>query len=584
MERKEVLGLTGKEAKVRLAKFGLNELEKRSRIVWWKILLSQFKSPLIYVLLLAALVTFFMKEMVDTAVIMVAVVVNAVLGFVQEFKAEKSLEALSDLISSKAEVKRDGKWIKIDSKEVVVGDVVRLAIGRVVPADGVWVVEDGVFINEAILTGESAPVEKKEYRSDLKRRFTGIGLEYKAFMGTVVERGIGEMVVVKTAGKTKMGKIALGVRGVNGESTPLQKKLGVLSKQLAIFVGIVTLAVLIIGLAVGDEFSQIFPTAVALAVAAIPEGLVVSLTVILAIGMRRILKRKALVRKLLAAETLGGVDVICADKTGTITEGKMTAAGVVTSIDDPLSKQLGGIKYQNKRVIKILIEAMVLCNDMRDPLEVAMESWALSHINKFGGKAKLSEYERLDELPFDLQYKYIVTRHRQDRDRVIEFLSGAPEVVLSKIKNLSKKNKERWLRQLSQLGSMGYRMVGFGYKQFSVASFQRSVKIKREEVGDYKWLGLVVFEDPVRRGVAESLFQAKRAGIDIKVITGDYKETAWAVVRQAGLAMGEPDARVLLTGEEIARFSDDELERRIGDVILFAHQRVIKNAVITYVH
>ena len=561
-------GLTKEEARRERKIFGKNEILKKNEVRWWQVVFNQVKSPLIYVLLLAAGATFLMKEYVDSLVIMVAVVLNTVLGFVQEFKAEKSLESLSKLLSTKALVKREGKWMKINASLLVPGDVVRLEIGRTVPADGVLVKEDGVFMSEAILTGESVPVEKKTFElgESFKKGEYGwygkVKSVYKGFMGTVVEKGIGELLVVKTGNKTRMGKIAKNVVRKEIQETPLQKRLKVLSKQLAILVGLISFFVFIVGVFSGREVLEVFETAVALAVAAIPEGLVISLTVILTVGMGRILKEKALVRKLLAAETLGGVDVICLDKTGTITIGEMKAVGGVVN---PSAKVLERLECGKSVTCDWLVKGAVLCNDLRDPLETAMEKWAEEGLRKnFNEK-----HPRVDGLPFDHKFRYIATLHDfVDEKSQIEFISGAPEVVLSKCE-VGKKDKKDWSKAFKKLGNKGYRLVGFGYKKT-----KGKKKLSRDQIKGYKWVGVVVYEDPVREGVKESLKGASKAGIDVKVITGDYKETAWAVLSQAGLVEGKIDERQVMVGKDLEGLDDGvvsgRLMRRVEKTVLFA--------------
>lgn len=559
-------GLTKEEAGRKRLKYRRNEIGKRKVVRWWQVLLEQIKSPLIYVLLLAAGVTFFLGEYIDAGVIMAAVVLNTVLGFTQEFKAEKSLEKLSSLISTKARVKREDKWVKIDAALLVPGDVVRLEIGQTVPADGVLVKEDGVFMSEAILTGESVPVEKRTFRLDSDDEgedFAWYGKtkdECKGFMGTVVGKGIGELLVVRTGSKTRMGEIAGKVVRKKIQKTPLQERLGGLSKQLAVLVGVIILIVLGVGIISGREILEVFEVGVALAVAAIPEGLAVSLTVILTIGMGRILKRKALVRKLLAAETLGGVDVACLDKTGTITKGEMKAVGgVIEPKLEVLKRSACGKTAKGNWLIK----GAVLCNDMRDPLEVAMDEWAREKRVNLGG------HERVDELPFDPKYKYIVTLDDlKERGGQVEFVSGAPEVILDKCK-MGEKERLRWRSVFGGLGSKGYRMVGFGYKKT-----KNKKKLERSQVKGYEWIGVVVYEDPVREGVAESLVGAKEAGIEVKVITGDYKETAWAVLNQAGLVEGNLNEGLVMVGRDLEEIKEGEvakdLAERMEKTVLFA--------------
>src|SRR3989338_2437781 len=341
-------GLSEEEARKRLSVYGRNEVKVDEGRVWVRILFGQVKSPLVYVLLIASGASLLLGDVVDAGVIFLAVLINTVFGFFQEYRAEKSMEAFSKLLTPKARVKRGDEWKEIDASLLVPGDVVKLTIGWKVPADGLLIVEDDMYLGEAILTGESMPVAKK----------TGS----EVYMGTVVEKGLGEMLVVRTGSRTKMGGIAKVVRERGIGRTPLQKRLDRLTGQLTLVVSVVAGGVFIYGVMTGNSFLTFLNTSVALAVAAIPEGLVVGLTVILAVGMKRILKRKAIVRGLMAAETLGSVSVICLDKTGTITEGKMTAVGAVTDIGEGVDEQK----------MKWLVEGAVLCKDQRDPLEISL--------------------------------------------------------------------------------------------------------------------------------------------------------------------------------------------------------------------
>ncbi len=542
-----ITGLTEAEAAEKLKIYGRNEVAVRTGKRWYRLLLSQLRSPLVYVLIIAGVVSFLLADWVDSVVILMAVVLNTIFGFAMEYKAEKNMEALSKLLAPRARVKRGEEWVEVDAATLVPGDVVKLTIGWKVPADGELVVEDGMFLNEAILTGESSSVAKK------------VGAE--AFMGTVVEKGVGEMLVVTTGIKTRVGMIAKTAKEAETEKTPLQKRLGGLTKQLTVVIVVVAGGIFVTGLISGRSTLTLLNTAVALAVAAIPEGLVVGLTVILAVGMKRILAKKAVVRGLVAAETLGSVSVICLDKTGTITEGKMTAVGAVSDLEGS----------HDKEKMKWLVWGTVLCNDQRDPLEVSMLDWGRRHPLA----PEESGFLRVDELPFDHKHKYIVTRHEISKKvkgkrikEFIEFISGAPEVVLG-LSVLPGAENKRWTERFAVLGNKGYRMVAMAMKKLPAK--EANQKIKRETVGGYKWLGLILFEDPVRRGVAELLLKATKAGIGLKVITGDYKETAWACMRQVGLAEGNVvDEELVVTGDELSKLGGKEKVERINKAILFA--------------
>lgn len=496
------VGLTQKEAEEILKIDGLNEIKRKKRVGDWQLMLAQLKSPLIYVLLGAMAITGgLLKDKEDTIMIGIAVVFNTILGYFQERKANRALEALALVLTPKAKVKRDGQWREIEADQIVVGDWVRLEMGSKVPADGQVVKADALSCNEAVLTGESGAVEKSINK-----------VRNLVYMGTVVVSGIGEMIVEQVGSQTEFGKIAESLQETKEPKTPLQRQLNQLANVLTWIVVIVSLAVAGAGLSTGMSLTEIFPVAVALAVAAIPEGLAVALTVILAIGMQRILKQKALVRKLMAAETLGGVSVIACDKTGTLTEGKMRVVKALTENESLLRK------------------AAAWCNDMRDPLEVAMNDW--------------SEYResanRLDSIPFDHKYNYIATLHpfasAQGKSNLL-LVSGAPEEILARCKLTG---KTVWQEKFEKEAGKGQRLVGFAYQEVS----SNKKKISREEIKDLQWLGILVYEDPIREGVKEALTQAKRAGIKIKLITGDYQFTAEAVAFKLGIDKEDVYSRI----------------------------------------
>lgn len=496
-------GLTQKEAEKRLKTAGLNEIRRKKRVGDWQLMLAQLKSPLIYVLLGAMAITGgLLKDKEDTIMIGIAVVFNTILGFFQERKANRALEALALVLTPKAKVKRDGQWREIEARQIVVGDLVRLEIGNKVPADGRVVKADALSCNEAVLTGESAAVVKQ--------------VKDKVMMGTVVVSGIGEMIVEQIGSETEFGRIAESLEETKEPATPLQRQLNQLARALTGIVVAVSLAVAGVGLSTGMSLKEIFPVAVALAVAAIPEGLAVALTVILAIGMQRILKQKALVRKLMAAETLGGVSVIACDKTGTLTEGKMRVVKALTD-NEPL-----------------LRKAAAWCNDMRDPLEIAMNDWA--HSDREGSELELLKVrnlgKRLDSIPFDHKYNYIAILHPG-----LLLVSGAPEEILARCKLTGKAG---WQEKFEKEARKGQRLVGFAYQEVD----SNKKKINREEIKDLRWLGVLVYEDPIREGVKEVLQQAKKAGIKIKLITGDYQATAEAVAFKLGIQKQDVYSRI----------------------------------------
>lgn len=540
----KLAGLTSNEAALRLKKYGPNELKKQRTFSSLKILFNQFTSPLIYILLLAGIVTFFLHHLTDTVVILAAVAVNTALGFYQEQKSQKSMTALRSLLVPVAKVIRDGRQQVIEAKNLVPGDLVILTIGTQIPADGILVESTDLTVNEAILTGESLPVAKKT-SPNLGVVESAVDKQGQmAFMGTTIESGIAKMVVTKTGMSTCLGGLGKVVLSLSEEKTPLQIQIGQIAKNLALIVGGVTLLIFFLGKFLGYETFQIFTTSVAVAVAAIPEGLVVTLTVILSLGMQRILKRKALVRQLLATETLGSVSVICADKTGTLTEGKM--------------KVVEALVGEEKEK---LVEAAILCNDMRDPLEVAMMDWALRENQKepISKDKLLRKYKRLDEIPFNPTDKYIATLHGGDKKLL--FLSGAPEVILAHSK-LTKKDFQIWQEKFENYGQKGYRLVGFAYQEMKDAK----TKIENSDLKGLQWLGILIYEDPIRRGVKEALKECQQAGIKVKVITGDYLSTSLAVLKKLGIE----DHQKVLEGEQLEKMNLEQLKKIVSRVVLFA--------------
>ena len=520
----EQIGLTTAEVEKRLSKFGPNILPEKPPPSDISIFLSQLKNPLIYVLIFAGLATFFLKHFSDAVIIAMAVIINTILGFFQERRAGKALSALKSLVSPQAEVVRDGKRKKVGANEVVPGDIIVLSQGMKVPADGKLVFVNRMFINEAILTGESQPASKANNE--------------KVYMGTVVSSGQGAMEAQVTGALTQIGKIAEGVQE-NSEDTPLKKQIGRFSKQLLVLVVFLTLFVFVIGLASGESLIEIFKTAVALAVSAIPEGLIVSLTVVLAIGMQRILRRNGLVRNLTSAETLGGVTTICIDKTGTLTQGKMTVTDVVGDTVE-LAKQA------------------ILANDLDDPLVIAAFEWARGYIKDY-----IQEHPRLDSIPFSSKERFFASLNKWKKGENIIFVSGAPDSLLS-WSDIKESEKEKVMQEIEDLTKEGKRVIGFSRKVVPSSNKRLS---KEDVKGSLNWIGLLSFSDPVRPGVRDALSKANEAGIKIIVITGDYANTAEAVLTEIGMSISETEE---LLGEDLEKLSVEELAEAVRHIKLFA--------------
>jgi P-type Ca2+ transporter type 2C len=533
-------GLSHGEAVKRYRKHGPNTLPEKPLPGVFVILLQQLKSPLVYILLFAAIVTFFLGHFADTLIILLAVFVNTVLGFVQEQRANKSLYALKKMVQPRAFVIRDGVKSQIPSEEVVPGDICILNQGDKIPADGEIIKENRLYINESLLTGESVSVNKKV--GDV------------VFMGTIVSSGQTVIEVKTTGALTQMGKIALEVQ-LPDEDTPLTKQLKIFSNQLTVLVALLTIFVFVMGLLTGKGLVEIFKTSVALAVSSIPEGLLVGLTVVLAIGMQRILKRKGLVRNLVSAETLGGVTTICVDKTGTLTQGKMQVTEFVGNVQD------------------LALQATV-ANDLDDPMLIAAHEWAHQFTysqSKSSERDVLqqtidSRYKRLDSIPFSSRERYFVSLNKFSSKENIIFLNGAPEILLEHC-ILSESEKREISEEIDRLAHDGKRLIGFARKQ--VISSKN--ELSEDDIGEnYNWVGILAFSDPVRPDIKQAFEKTHSAGIKLIVITGDYPQTAVYTMKQIGIEV--KDGSVVL-GDELAKMTAADLcmkLKKTTGVLLFA--------------
>lgn len=523
------MGLTQVEANEILTKHGPNALPEKSPPSPLKLFLSQLKSPLVYILLFAGIISFIFKEYADATVIGFAVFINTILGFLQEKKAENALLALKKLIHPQAKVIRDGKRTVINVENVVPGDTCIIDAGDKIPADGKIIYANRLFLTEAILTGESVAVSK-DVKGDV-------------YMGTVVTAGQGKFVVDKTGEETEIGKIAQSVQETF-EDTPLRRQLVKFSKLLTYLVAILTAFVFIAGLVSGKEIFEIFETSIALAVSAIPEGLLVGMTVVLAIGMQRILKAKGLVRNLVSAETLGGVTTICLDKTGTLTEGKMQVTDVVGD-ETSIAKQL------------------VIANDLDDPLVIASFEWASKKLSLKDVKGEtvdnyLDKHTRLDSIPFSSKERFFASLNKVGPNTKVLFVNGAPEFLME-WSNLTKKEKEDIKKEIDKLTSEGKRVIGLCKKK---VPFTKDY-IKLDDVKkDLDWVGILGLSDPLRHGVKDALEKTKEAHVKLLVITGDYAQTAVSIVNQLGIKVEEKD---IILGSELEKMSSDSLRSQLKD-------------------
>ena len=514
MNHNHIDGLSSREVIELQHKYGENALPEAKRKTPFQHFFSQFSSPLILILIIAGVITYFLKDYKDTVVILLAVFINTLLGFYQEMKAEGALHALKNMISPKARVIRDAKEITIDVKDLVPGDHVIIHDGDVIPADGTCFDAQSLSVNESHLTGESLAVTKK--------------LEDTLYMGSHVLGGRGILVVVSTGSSTKIGEIARQIAGLEDTKTPLQIRLDALARYIGLGVIVISSIVFAIGLSYGTSFEEMFATSVAIAVASVPEGMAISLTVILAIGMQRILKRKALVRRLVAAETLGSVTVVATDKTGTLTEGIMRVTH-----EDLIHKSQA-------------LSAAVYANNLDDPLEIALWEWA----EKAGKDPQkmIDTHVREKEKPFDSISKYMSVQIAGT-----EYIKGAPDVLLTMC-NLEAGAEERYKKYIDDLASQGKRLIAFA---------TRTQGSKKAE-----WAGVVAMTDPLREEIPSVLESCKRAGMRVIMITGDYAGTAKAIWKSM-----YPHSKVdpeIVEGIHLNSLSIDQLKEKILHTDIFA--------------
>ena len=524
-------GLTQVEVLRLRQQYGENRLPAEKGTTVWTILLNQIKSPLVYIILVAAGVSLAVREYNDFAIIMAVVVIDVILGFIQEYQAQQTYTALKGLLKPTTTVVRDGERQEVEVWELVPGDVVLLNSGEHVPADGKIAESTKLAVDEAILTGESEPVNKNEMDD-----------HNLVFMGTTTITGRGTMIVTKIGSSTELGQIATSLQEHVEEDTPLQVRLKSFSKTLTYIVIGFTLAILVTGLLMGREFLEMLRVSIILAIAAVPEGLLIAVTVILVLGMRKILKRHGLVKKLLAVETLGSVTVICTDKTGTLTEGRMRVARV-------------DLNNQERAV-----QTMVLCNNLEGPVDIALWEYAKTNLS-VSPQDLLDSSERLAEELFTSETKYMITAVSSNSHDGSHFnyLKGAPEIVLGMCQ-ISDDERNQILAKVDEWAGDGLRLLGLAYRQMG----------ELDDYSGYTWAGLVGMQDPIRDGVHEAVNVAQKAGIQVKMITGDYRKTAEKIARTIGLM--NPDDHSL-EGAELAAMSDKQLQQEVKQVAVFSRIR-----------
>ena len=566
-----VWGLGPDEVGARLERYGPNQLEETPPTSGWVVLLRQFRSPLIYILLLATVVTLLLGEHIDAGVIAAVLALNAVIGFTQERKAEGAVRALMQLVVPHARVVRAGREQEIDSRELVPGDMVLLESGSRVPADLRLVDTNELQVDESLLTGESLPVTKRTAPVD-----EGVSLADRvcmAFTGSVVTSGRGRGVVVATADATELGAIAGLIRAEGETETPLQQRMGRFARVVGAAIGVASVVAFGSGVALGEGVEHMFLVAVALAVAAIPEGLPVVFTITLALGVHRMARRNAVIRRLPAVETLGSTTVIGSDKTGTLTENRMTVQEVwaggrfltLAGADD------GQALHQTLLTGVLANEADAYRADGRlevtgDPTEAALLVAAMAA--GIEPEETRSAYRSVAEIPFESERRYSASL-RALHDRHVLFVKGAPERLAEMCTRMLPDDgpvpvdRDAIHRAARELASRGLRVLGMASRELPAAP-------PEDQLGrpaDLVFAGLQGMLDPPRAGVREAVAACHDAGIRVVMITGDHAITARAIA--AGLGIGRPDGPVL-TGADLAGMDDAALGGRVEDVSVFA--------------
>ncbi len=566
-------GLSEDEAKVRLEKYGANQLQSKKKKNIFQLFVAQLQEWLIYILLAAVAITLFMGEYIDATIIMLVIITNAVLGVIQEVKAGKAIEALQKMSFPKALVRRNGEVKEINSHEVVPGDILILDAGRFISADIRLIESANLQIEESALTGESVSADKDatQIHSELK---TPLGDRMNmAFMSTLVTRGRGVGVVVETGMTTEVGKIANLINTEKKEKTPLEIRLDKLGKTLGMFAIGICVLIFVIALLQGRDLAEMFILSVSLAVAAIPEGLAAIVAVVLSIGVTGMSKRKAVIKKLPAVETLGSVNIICSDKTGTLTQNKMTVK-TYFNLEGEITVERNE-KNNATEDAKLLAKAMILCSDATyenkkgtgDPTEIAL--LLLGDDLGIDRNELNSEVSRESEFSFDSDRKLMSTLNEEEgkftvytKGAIGNLIKISTQVLENgKVIPITEEHKKRYLDAAEKMSNNALRTLGVAYKP--VDSIIEGAEMEKDLI----LIGLVGMIDPPRPEVKESIQKAKIAGITTIMITGDHKNTAFAIARELGMVDSIDQA---ITGEELDAFSDEELTKKIVKYQVFA--------------
>ncbi|WP_368645763.1 cation-transporting P-type ATPase [Alkalibacterium putridalgicola] len=579
LETDKETGLSENESEERKDKYGLNKLPEGEQTPEWVKFLRQFNDILIYILLAAAVVTFILEQYIDTSVILLVAIVNGVIGYVQESKAEKALEGIKNMLSLEAMVLRDKQKAEVDSTEIVPGDIVLLKSGDKVPADIRLFEEDKLKVEESPLTGESTSVEKQTEKLD---EDTPLGdRSNMVFSGTTVSSGTARGIVVETGESTEIGQINRSMNEVEEIKTPLLRQTDKFGKTISVVILVLAVLLFIAGMLIHDyEWGELLLSVISLTVASIPEGLPAILTIILALGVQSMADKNAIMRTLPSVETLGAVTVICSDKTGTLTKNEMTVQSVVTrdkaySVTGLGYEPEGEILNEKEEAVDVAEE-----NDLKELLTAAKtineadiyqkdDQWEVRGDPTEGCLITLAEKSNVDiealdiqsKIPFDSEYKYMAGLVEESNLKKI-YIKGAPDRLFD-MADIDSEEREYWEERVSERSKKGERVLAVGVKEVS----KSTDRIDHDDVqSGITLLGLTGIIDPPREEVIEAIKVCKEAGIQVKMITGDHKETALAIAKELGIT----DQDKVTEGRELEDMSEEEIQSLVEEVDVFA--------------
>lgn len=592
-------GLSEEEIDIRLKKYGKNKLKKAAGVSIWEVLYDQIKDVMVILLFFTSLFAFIIGDLVEALAIIAIIIFNTILGFATEYNAEKSMESLKKILTPSARVIRGGNIREINAENLVPGDIILLKEGVRISADGRLLESNNLSVNESVLTGESETVNKSD-DFQAGRELPLAERKNMVYMGTIVSRGSGKVLVTATGSDTEMGQIGNLLEETENEDTPLEERLDQMGKSLIKITLLVTVIITIFGLIVGNPIIKTIKTGIALAIAAVPEGLPIIATITLAIGMSKMVKNNALVRKLQAVETLGSTTTICTDKTGTITENQMTLKNIYLS---EKNVKISGSGYQvegkffinddkidvaEDQDISLFLKVGTLCSnaviqkdenkDIWEVLGSPTEGALVTAARKADYDRELLEeegYKRLAEVPFSSERMYMAVAYRTAEANNYIYVKGSPSIVIDYcnslhsqegINDLTEDRKKILKEKNKEMGEKGLRVLAIAYKE---AAADTEEKIKKEMDKGLTFLGFAGIMDPPREGVKETITMARQAGISTRLITGDQEDTALSIAEKVGINSSNNEAKSV-TGKDIDNMSVDELKESIAGNCVFS--------------